>query len=101
MGALITGVGYKCATTSTRSSRQDLGLFDAFRPDDFAALMRLEACTFVPYNLCAFRALPVGLRPLGYISPISQQVDLRPLGSASLSAVCTVVLSGFTLGFGP
>lgn len=57
---------------------------ESFNLADFASLMRLEACTFVPYNLCAFRLLPV---------------DLRPLGSASLSAVCTIILSGVTLGY--
>ena len=60
-------------------------LLESWTPDDFCDLMQLEACTFVPYNLCAFRMVPL---------------HLRPFGSASLSAVSTVVLSGVTLGFG-
>lgn len=56
---------------------------DGFTLDGFKSLMRLEACTFVPYNTFAFRLLPT---------------DLRPLGAASLSAVCTIVLSRVTLG---
>ena len=54
-------------------------------PEDFHSLMRLEACTFVPYNLLAFRLVPL---------------SLRPLGAASISAICTIVLSGITLGYG-
>lgn len=60
-------------------------LLESWTPDDFRDLMQLEACTFVPYNLCAFRMVPL---------------HLRPVGSASLSALSTIVLSGITLGFG-
>ena len=59
--------------------------FDGWASDDFVSLMQMEACTFVPYNLCAFRLVPT---------------DLRPLGSASISAITTMVLSRVTLGFG-
>uniref|UniRef100_A0A7S2ING3 Uncharacterized protein n=1 Tax=Haptolina brevifila TaxID=156173 RepID=A0A7S2ING3_9EUKA len=61
-------------------------LLDPWTPEDFQSLMRLEACTFVPYNLFAFRVVPP---------------QLRPLGSASLSAVSTIVVSSITLGFEP
>ena len=47
--------------------------------------MLIEACTFGPYNLCAFRLVPP---------------RYRPLSAATVSATCTVALSGVTLGFG-
>ena len=50
----------------------------------FQAAMALEAITFSPYNLFAFRVVPP---------------RLRPLTSAMLSATCTIVISGLTLGF--
>lgn len=50
----------------------------------FQAAMALEAMTFSPYNLFAFRTVPP---------------PLRPLTSAILSATCTIVMSGLTLGF--
>ena len=52
---------------------------------DFQAAMLLEASTFSPYNLFAFRVVPPAL---------------RPLTSAMLSATCTIVMSGLTLGYG-
>lgn len=52
---------------------------------DFQAAMMLEASTFSPYNMFAFRVVPA---------------DLRPLTSAMLSATCTIVMSGLTLGYG-
>ena len=73
------------ALASDGLSPAPASLLEHWSVEDWHALMRLEACTFVPYNLLAFRLVPV---------------HLRPLGSASLSAVCTVVLSGVTLGFG-
>jgi len=51
---------------------------------DFSSTMRLEALTFAPYNLLQFRLIPP---------------SLRPLASAALSAGCTIVISGLTLGF--
>lgn len=57
-------------------------LLDGWTPENFRAVMLLEACTFAPYNLCAFRLVPP---------------DMRPLAAAAVSATCTVVLSGITL----
>ena len=44
--------------------------------------MMLEACTFTPYNLCAFKLVPP---------------HMRPLAAAAVSATCTIVLSAITL----
>jgi hypothetical protein len=71
------------------------GLFSGASPEEALALwgwtsvgfqssMLLEACTFSPYNVLAFRAVPP---------------KLRPLSSAALSATCTIVISGLTMGF--
>jgi len=49
----------------------------------FQSAMMLEAITFMPYNMIAFRAVPP---------------RLRPLSSALLSATCAIVVSGLTLG---
>lgn len=49
----------------------------------FQSAMMLEAITFTPYNMIAFRAVPP---------------RLRPLSSALLSATCAIVVSGLTLG---
>ena len=57
-------------------------LLDGWTPESFRAVMLLEACTFAPYNLCAFRMVPP---------------EMRPLAAAAVSATCTVVLSGITL----
>lgn len=51
-------------------------------PESFRSVMTLEACTFTPYNLFAFRLVPP---------------DLRPLAAAMVSATCTVGLSAITL----
>ena len=53
--------------------------------EGFRTVMLIEACTFGPYNLCAFRLVPP---------------RYRPLSAATVSATCTVALSGVTLGFG-
>merc|ERR1712046_111730 len=50
----------------------------------FKTTMILEASTFSPYNLFAFRVVPP---------------QLRPVSSATLSAACTIVISGLTLGY--
>ena len=52
--------------------------------DGFRDVMLLEALTFGPYNLCAFKMVPP---------------RLRPLSAATVSAACTIALSGVTLGF--
>jgi hypothetical protein len=51
-------------------------------PEGFRSVMLLEACTFAPYNIFAFRLVPP---------------NLRPLAAAMVSATCTVVLSAITL----
>ena len=52
--------------------------------EGFQSCMLLELCTFSPYNLLAFRAVPL---------------RFRPVTSSILSAVCTIVVSGVTLGY--
>lgn len=58
---------------------------NGWTPESFRAVMLIEACTFGPYNLCAFRLVPP---------------RLRPLSAATVSATCAIALSGITLGFG-
>tara|TARA_B110001452_G_C15099014_1_gene383239 strand:- start:42 stop:689 length:648 start_codon:yes stop_codon:yes gene_type:complete len=60
-------------------------LLAGWTPEGFRSVMVLEACTFAPYNLLAFRCVPP---------------ELRPLTAAGVSATCTIVLSGITLGLG-
>ena len=60
-------------------------LLDGWTVDGFRSAMSFEACTFVPYNLFAFRMVPPAL---------------RPTTSALLSATCAIVMSGLTLGYG-
>ena len=57
-------------------------LLDGWTPEGFRAVMMLEACTFMPYNLCAFKLVPP---------------HMRPLAAAAVSATCTIVLSAITL----
>ena len=57
-------------------------LLDGWTPEGFRAVMMLEACTFTPYNLCAFKLVPP---------------HMRPLAAAAVSATCTIVLSAITL----
>lgn len=57
-------------------------LLDGWTPEGFRAVMMLEACTFAPYNLCAFKLVPP---------------HMRPLAAAAVSATCTIVLSAITL----
>lgn len=54
-------------------------------PESFRDVMLIEACTFGPYNLLAFKLVPP---------------RLRPLSAATVSASCAIALSGVTLGFG-
>ena len=55
---------------------------DGWTVDGFRSVMMLEACTFAPYNLFAFKVVP----PFW-----------RPLTAAGVSATGTIVLSAITL----
>lgn len=56
-------------------------LLDGWTLEKFISAMRLEISTFTPYNLLAFKVVPL---------------KYRPLASALVSALNTVVLSGIT-----
>ena len=67
------------------ASLADALAIHGWTPDGFRDVMLVELCTFMPYNLVAFRIVPP---------------RLRPLCAATVSATCAIVLSGVTLGFG-
>lgn len=56
-------------------------LLDGWSVDKFIDVMKLEICTFTPYNLFAFRLIPP---------------EFRPVAAAAVSALNSIVLSGIT-----
>lgn len=59
-------------------------LSEGWTVESFMTLTKLELCMFVPYNLIAFRAIPVRVRPLTH---------------AMVSATFGVAVSAITLGY--
>jgi len=77
--------GVPLLTALLAGTPYDADLLVGWTEDGFRAVMLVEALTFLPYNLLAFRVVPP---------------RLRPLSAAMVSATCTIFLSGVTLGCG-
>ena len=57
-------VGVPLLTATLAGTPADPDVFSGWTPEGFRSVMLLELCTFGPYNLFAFRAVPPQLRPL-------------------------------------